>query len=128
MSKPVINLWANFLFNEKLDPKALTPGDTLKLMELCAKLAEIRPPCIKMHKDKIESRRLVCSTAMDLGIDLLAMKRAKHHGGKKPAIGRGLLDVWNEEYAKRFGSIVGTPGQAEIIRRTIVTKMANDKT
>ncbi len=122
-----INLWANFLRNEKLDPEVLGEQDVLKLMTLCKALADKRPPCIKMHKDKIESRRLVCTTAFELGIDLLAIKKRKFHGGSKPAIGRGLLDVWNEEYRREFGSTVGTLGEAEVKRRGIVTHLADQR-
>lgn len=117
----MINSWANFLFNEKLDPKQLSDKDTLKLIQLCEALAQDGPPNIRMHTNKIESRRKVCRKAFDLGIDLLAMKKVWN---KKTAIGRGLLDVWNEEYAKRFGSAVGTTGYNEVIRRAISTRQA----
>src|SRR6185369_9812450 len=70
------------------------------------------------------SRRKVCRKAFDLSIDLLAMKIRKFHDGSKPAIGRGLLDIWNEEYGKRFGGTAGTLGASEVTRRTIVTKLS----
>ncbi len=122
--KPAINLWANFLSNEKLSPEYLSPEDTIKIISLCDRLATIANPCIRTHKHKLDSRRLVVTTAFDMGIDLLAMKRPKHSGGTKPAIGRGLLDIWNEEYAKRFGSAKGTSGEAEVRRRGIVTRLS----
>lgn len=121
-----INKWANFLKNEKLDPEVLSEKDTLKLMTLAAKLAEGGPPKIGSHADKIASRRKVCIAAFDLEIDLMGMKKRKYHGGSKPAIGRGLLDVWNEEYGKRFGGTIGTLGASEVTRRTVVTKMSHD--
>lgn len=112
-----INKWANFLMNDKLSPAGLKDDDVLVILDLCAKLAQIRPPKIQMHKDKIESRRLVCVTAMEAGYDLAGIKR---HG--KMAMGRGLLDVWNEEYKKKFGTIFGTLGEQEVIRRGVSTE------
>ena len=50
---------------------------------------------------------------MDLGIDLAVYR-----------VGRGLLDIWNEEYTKRYGSTVGTPGWKEDKRRKVVTKVS----
>lgn len=125
MSKPVIDLWANFLFNEKLDPNQLDPKDTLRLLELCQRLAQIRPPKINPHKSKLESRALVCETAIDMGFDLMTIKRLKN-GVSKVAMGRGLLDVWNEVYKKRFGSTLGTSGESEVTRRKIVTNLLKD--
>lgn len=120
--KSAINLWANFLANEKLTPQSIGEVNTLIIMELCQKMATVRRPNIKMHKDKIESRRFVINTAMDMNIDLMSIK--KKNG--KPAMGRGLLDIWNEEYEKRFGSKLGTLGEAEDIRRKIITKNSQD--
>jgi hypothetical protein len=122
-----INKWANFLKNEKLDPAVLSEKDTLKLMMLAAKLAESGPPKIGSHADKQESRRKVCNTAFDMAIDLMGMKKQKYHGGSKPAIGRGLLDVWNEQYKIRFGSTVGTLGASEVTRRTVVTRLSEQR-
>lgn len=119
------NKWASFLSFDKLDAgKLVNNKHVLQLMELCQKLAAIREPSYKSHAEKMVCRRLVCTTAFDLGIDLMAMKRGKYGGGSKVAMGRGLLDVWNEEYKKRFGSILGTSGAAEITRRTVVTKLS----
>lgn len=123
--KPVANLWASFLSNDKIDAGKLASDKyVLQLMELCQKLASIRKPSYASHVEKMACRRLVCTTAFDLGIDLMGMKKRKFHGGTKPAMGRGLLDVWNQEYAKRFGSIIGTAGAAEITRRTVVTRLS----
>lgn len=120
MSKSHINLWANFVMNEKLDPKTLSEKDVLVLMTICEALAADGPPKITMHPDKINSRRLLCRKAIEMGIDLTKMKR----GRMKMAMGRGLLDVWNEEYGKKFGGTLGTSGAAEITRRSIVTAAA----
>ncbi len=120
-----INAWANFLKNEKLDAATLSDEWALRLVELCFELSKKRAPKIDTHVSKMECRRLVCTTAFDMSIDLLKAWKRTHGGrGTKPAIGRGLLDVWNEEYKKRFGGTVGTPGAAEIIRRTVVTKLS----
>lgn len=119
-----INKWANFLYNEKLDPDNLSPTDTLKIMALAETLASIRGPEISTHVLKLESRKLVVETAMDMLIDLPSMKHARNG---RTIMGRGLLDAWNLAYAKKFGSIVGTPGQAAVRHRDIVTKMRSRK-
>lgn len=116
-----IDLWANFLFNEKLDPRILDEEDTLLLIELAQCAAEIRGPRVKPHKDKLLSREFLCEKAIDLGIDLPAIKN--RHG--KVAMGRGLLDAWNKVYTKRFGSTVGTASRMEAIRRDIKTRLCN---
>ncbi len=121
MSKPIADLWANFLYWEKLDPKYVDEEDILKLMDLALKLSAIRGPKINPHKAKIESRRLVVNTAMDLGIDLPSIEN-KYNGRK--IIGRGLLDIWNEQYAIRHGSTLGTAAAREAIRRNVVTKLS----
>src|SRR3954468_24505596 len=98
MSKPLVNLWANFLFNEKLDPKNLDPDDVMELIYLCEEMAKERGPIIKSHKDKLISRRFVCDKAIELGIDLAGMK---HKIKRKYIIGRGLLDVWLVAYKEK---------------------------
>lgn len=119
------NKWANFLSFDKLDAgKLVNNKHVLQLVQLCEKLASIRAPSYVSHAEKMVCRRLVCTTAFDLGIDLMAMKRGKYGGGTRVAMGRGLLDVWNEEYAKRFGSILGTAGAAEVTRRAVVTRLS----
>lgn len=108
--------WENFLENEKLYADRLD-GDIDRLVLLCEKLASIRPPKIKPHKAKLESRRLVAETAIDMGFDLTQLK---YKG--RPAMGRGLLDVWNVVYKERFGTNYGTSGAKEVIRRNIKLK------
>lgn len=105
-----INLWALFLANEKLTPRRT--GQPMVLVRLCELLAGHGGPRYRPHAARLASRRLVCETAMDAGIDLAGMK----YKGKL-AMSRGLLDVWNEVYGKRYGSIVGTAGEYEAIRR-----------
>jgi hypothetical protein len=114
-----MDLWANFLYNEKLDPAKLDSDSILELVYLCEKLSEKRGPKIRPYKEKLVSRRLVVDTALDLGIDLLAMK---YRG--KCLIGRGLLDVWLVAYKERYGSTVGTAGEWEAKRRDIKIKLA----
>jgi hypothetical protein len=112
-----INLWANFLANEKLTPERV--GDRLPdLIRLAEELAKDGSPKIRPHKAKLESRKRVARKAIDLSIDLTSIK---HRG--KMAMGRGMLDAWNSVYAERFGGIVGTSGEKELNRRRIVTKI-----
>lgn len=126
--KPMIDLWANFMKNEHISPDKIgdNPKVLLKLLELCRRLAELQPPEISMHKDKLRSRALVCQVAMEMEFDLPAIRGYKN-GKLKPIIGRGLLDAWNIEYAKKFGSNLGTNGVAEVRRRTIVTRLMKDQ-
>lgn len=126
--KPVVDLWASFLAHEKIEPKSLVdPRDVTKLLDLCNRLAELDRPRYRPYKARIETRKLVCNTAMDMGFDLLALKRRKPTGrGTKPTIGRGLLDTWNEVYKQRFGSTVGTAGAQEIVRRKVVGKLSEE--
>jgi hypothetical protein len=114
---PYIDVWANFLMNEKLVPDA---RNTLTLLELCQALAKDGGPCIRSHKDKIKSRQKVVCAAFDLGIDLTSIK--KDDG--RIMMGRGLLDVWNSEYEKRFESKTGTAGDKEATRRDVKTRLA----
>ncbi len=116
--KPIINSWANFLMNEKL---TIDRTGDLRLIDLAMKLAEMCPPCIKSHKDKLASRALVCQVAMNMGFDLTAL-RARNG---KMAMGRGLLDAWNKEYQIKYGSIVGTAGEHEVKRRGVSTLTAS---
>jgi hypothetical protein len=121
-----IDKWANFLKNEKLDPKNISAEWTMKLIQLCEALASIHSPKISMHKFKIESRKLVVETAMNLGIDLASIR---HKMTGRYIIGRGLLDVWNQVYKERYGAIDGTRGQLIDIHRKVVTHLrrtAND--
>lgn len=130
MEKTALNYWAQFFANEKLTPASIGAESTLVLMKLCAELAKTGSPFDGKgisHASKIAARRLAVNTAMDLGIDLMKMRKPGRHRGSKPAMGRGLLDVWNEEYAKRFGSTVGTPGAFEIKRRKVSGGLANER-
>lgn len=128
-----IDKWANFLANEHLDPNSLTRADIDTVLRLCQRLSLNGGPYegVKgspMHKHTIEARRKVCHACFDLLIDLTKIKRRKGpKGGLKVAMGRGLLDVWNEEYTKRYGGNVGTPGVYESTRRNIVTRMSQTK-
>lgn len=116
-----LNIWAGFLAHEKL--KDLDEPYLLSILGLCEELVERNPEPkpFRSYKDRIECRKLVVNTAMDLGIDLPAMKRKN-----KVAMGRGLLDVWMEEYAKRFGSNYGTNAWAELKRRGVSTKLSKE--
>lgn len=119
--RSVINSWANFLFNEKLDPKHMTPHQIIDLVRLCGLLAEVRPPKINMHKDKLESRRFVCETAIENSIDLAGIKKQ----GKKLMMGRGLLDMWLVVYQEYFDDAYGTTAFTESKRRDIKTRLAH---
>ncbi len=99
--------WARFLMNEKLDPN--------RLIDLCNELTKIRNPRIKPYKEKLESRRLVCEVAIDLGIDLGSIKNK--YG--KIAMTRGLLDMWNTILKERFGDNFGTNTWKEAKRRDL---------
>ncbi len=116
--KSTVDVWANFLSNHGLDPKKV--GDPLRLVQLAEALAQKGRPSFRPHKDRLESRRLLVNTAMDLGIDLAGMKDRG-----KLIMDRGLLDIWNQEYAKRFGSEYGTAGWREAKRRTARTTVAD---
>lgn len=119
--KPAIDNWANFLANEKLT--ATRVGEKIeKLIDLAEKLAkEHGKPKLRPYLAKIQSRRLVVRAAMDMGFDLPAIR---YRG--KVAMGRGLLDVWAEEYKLRYGSAVGTLAELERKRRDIVTKLSRE--
>ena len=122
--KSPIDLWANFLFNEKIvaGPKV---GEqwTFKIIKLCEELAKTGSPKIRPYKAKIETRKIVVEKAMDLGIDLPSIKNQNG----RAIIGRGLLDVWNQCYNKRHGSIIGTQGQLVATHRDIVTKLSKEE-
>lgn len=115
--------WARFLANEKLVPSRIGDHWTMKLVELCEKLASVRGPKIRPHKDKLESRRFVCLTAMEMGIDLPAIK---HKVTGRKLIGRGLLDAWNKAGVEKYGSVVGTQSVYESKRRDVVTRLCKE--
>ncbi len=119
--KPLIDLWAAFLANDKLEPKRTDEAGTMTILRLCEELVKrSQPPFVfcpfRSHPDRLRHRKMVAETAMDLGIDLMAIR---HKG--KPAMGRGLIDAWNAAYAERFGSTYGTAGAKEVARRTAKT-------
>lgn len=119
--KSDIDCWANFLYNEKLVPERMTEDWVLKLITLCETLAKIRRPNISTHQHKLESRKLLCFTAMDLSIDLPSIK---HKTTGRYLIGRGLLDAWNLAYQEKHGSTYGTACAKEAKRRDIVTRLS----
>jgi hypothetical protein len=115
--KSLMNLWASFLANHKLT--AERTGNLEVLLSLCKLLAAIEGPKVKPHTARLRSRRLVCLTAMEAGIDLTALKC---HG--KVAMARGLLDMWNACYQERYGGTYGTARAKEVSRRGVKTKLA----
>lgn len=119
--KSLIDLWANFLYNEKLDPDKLDADSILELIFLCEELAKKRGPKVSPYMERLASRRLVIETALDLGVDLIDLR---DFWNKKHIIGRGLLDMWQKVYTERYGSTVGTRGEWEMKRRDIKTRLA----
>jgi len=111
-----INLWASFLANHKLTAERTGRLDVL--LQLCELLAAKGGPKVRPHTKRQECRRLVCDTAMEAGIDLTALK---HRG--RLAMSRGLLDAWNAAYAARYGSVLGTAGAREVVRRGAKTRL-----
>lgn len=109
-----VRAWSNFLECEKL-ARAMPFQE---LLGFCIELAKIGPPKFKPYKDRLNTRRLVCETALSNGIDLA---KYKHNG--KIAMGRGLLDIWNIRYTERFGGNYGTTGAKEASRRDIKTRL-----
>lgn len=122
-TKSPIDLWAGFLDHEKLGPDR-TGVNVMVLVKLCEELAKdhSEPYFYRDYKSRLQHRRWLVNKAMDLGIDLPAIK---HKG--RVAMGRGLLDIWNEQYQIRYGSNVGTVSRHEVVRRTVVTKLANER-
>ncbi len=119
-----IDNWANFLVNEKLDPRKMDDDSSMELAYLCEILSENSKPIRKPYKKRIETRRLIVETALDLGIDLIAFKN-KRTG--KILIGRGLLNIWKIAYELKYGSAQGTKGEWEIKRRDIKTKLSKEE-
>lgn len=109
-----ITTWANFFKHEKLNRDNHEP---LALLDLATELSKTDRAHFKPYPKRIESRVLLVNKAMDLGIDLT-----------KWNMGRGLLDIWNQEYIKRYGSIIGTPGLKESKRRNVKTKLSKKGT
>lgn len=120
----VINLWANFLSCERLEPKYVGEEGTEVLLDLAIELGKRgKTPSRRPYIGRIASRRLVVVAAMDLGIDLMALTTNRG----KVAMGRGLIDVWHQIYAERFGSNFGTASWAELRRRRVVTKLSEER-
>lgn len=119
--KAAIDLWANFLANEKLVTDKLHVEDIMSLISLSETMAMKQNPWISSHFLKLASRRFVCETAMDLGIDLPGFK---HKVTGKHLIGRGLLDMWLKVYQERFGDTYGTAASKEAIRRNVKTRLS----
>lgn len=109
--------WINFLANEKLSARigATWESHVFPVAEALANSGVV--PRYTPYKQRLESRAILCRKAMDMGIDLAGIK---HHG--KIAMGRGLLDAWQKEYAERFGSNIGTAGWKETTRRNIKSR------
>lgn len=119
--RSLIDKWANFLAQHKLTPQRTgRHEDLISLAETLAKSGA--SPAWSPYPSRLAARQSVVQTAMDLGIDLASMK---HRSGT--AMDRGMLDAWNAEYLKRFGGLEGTPGAKELLRRQIVTKLANER-
>ena len=108
-----VDIWAGFLAFDKLTPERCGEN-VMRVVALCERLAAVQPQpkFFRSYQDRTEARRLVCETAIIMG---LALTSIKHRG--KVAMGRGLLDVWRAVYAERFGSDVGTAGDKEARRR-----------
>jgi hypothetical protein len=119
MPKPPIDLWAGFLAHEKLCPKCMGEEDVLDILELAEELAKLGSPSYTPYLERLKTRRLIVTTAMELGIDLTAIKHRV-----KMLMGRGLLDIWVSEYKMRYGSSVGTQAEWERKRRDIKTRLS----
>jgi hypothetical protein len=117
-----INRWAAFLEHERLAAGSLDPEDAMRLVALCERLAAVGRPAYRPYAARLESRRLLVGTAMAMGLDLTALRGRRG----KVAMGRGLLDAWNREYAARYGSAVGTAGVKESCRRDVRTRLAGE--
>jgi hypothetical protein len=124
MKRSLVDLWANFLYNEKLDPARMEEEWVLEIMKLCEALAANRAPIIKPYKEKLKSRAFVCEIAMELGIDLPSIRNKRT---RKYLIGRGLLDAWNKVTATKYGSSYGTQSEWEAKRRDVKTRLAKKR-
>jgi hypothetical protein len=122
MELAMIDKWANFLANEKLQPASVGEQWTMELVRLCEALAAKRGPRVRPYLEKLASRRLVVDTAMDLGIDLPAIRGRTG----RLVISRSLLDAWNLAYREWHGSTVGTASVREAKRRDIKTRLCRE--
>lgn len=117
MNHSPLNLWGCFLVNHKLTMKRCPyPEQLIDFIKLLA--ATGVTPKVKPYAKQLETRRFVCVTAMEAGIDLTNWK---HKG--RPAMSRGLLDMWNKVYQERYNSTYGTAGEREAIRRNVKIKL-----
>lgn len=121
MTKSNIDLWARFLSNEKLVLSRMDPHWMMELVRLCEEAAKVQAPKYRPYRDRIDSREFICDLAMDLGIDLPAIK---HKTKGKVLMGRGLLDAWNRVYAEKYESAYGTLSLREAKRRDVVSKLS----
>ena len=120
--RSILNLWGDFLANEKVNVRRLTPKALGGFVLLVAKLANTgAPPRYNPHSEKLKARELVVKTAMDAGIDMGGWT-----DGGLVVMGRGLLDAWNAEYVRRFGSNMGTSGALEAARRDVKTRLGRE--
>lgn len=117
--------WASKLRHDKLTMDRVSDADRAKLIEVCALLAE-RYPNVTCRVHPLHSRKEVCAAAIDLGVDLAAIKCQGRYRHGKPLIGRGLLDVWLVVLKERFGSATGTNAWFEQKRRDIKTKLSKE--
>lgn len=92
------DLWIEFLANERLSIERVGIA-WVSLCNLCLVLATGNKPKWEDHQARIETRRLIARTAINLKIDLAAI----HFKGKS-AMGAALLEVWREESERKFGS------------------------
>lgn len=118
-------IWAGFLEHEKLTVDSVGEENLPVLLRITDRLVELHPDPtpFRSYDDRLKCRQYICSLAMELGIDLTALK----NGRSKVAMGRGLLNAWNKEYQQRFGSTIGTAGEFEVKRRTVVTRLSKGK-
>lgn len=107
-----IQKWANFFEHEKLHRDKVMP---MKLLLLAEELAKLGTPIFRPYTARLQTRILLVNKAMDLGIDLTEIR-----------MGRGLLDIWNQEYTRRYGSIIGTKGWKEDNRRKAKSKVIGE--
>jgi len=65
--KSTIDIWANFLSHEKLNPKYfLDKNDFLKILDLAIALSNKARPNLMGFDNRQINRRLVCQTALDM--------------------------------------------------------------
>jgi len=118
-----VDAWANFLASQRLEASLVREEHLMDLVRLAEHLGHDGYPRIASHDEVLRSRVLVCRAAMEVGLDLTAIKNRRG----KTAIGRGLLDAWNRIYAERYGSNVGTAGSLEAKRRDVRTRVSRQQ-